>query len=515
MNKKPVVLCILDGFGIYQPYPGNAIALANTPVMDKLLQKYPHTSMAASGNAVGLPAGQMGNSEVGHLTIGAGRVVYTGLSLINKDLTDNQYQNKVGFLKIFELVKQRQSQLHVMGLISNGGVHSHQQHLIAFLNLAKKHNVSYVLHGFSDGRDVKPNSAVHDFATVDQVVQATNGKWGVIAGRYYAMDRDCRWERTELVYQAITQNQCDHRYNNVVDYIQQSYDQNITDEFILPALPQNFEGYQLTDNDIVFFFNFRPDRARQLCHLIRGSTPGLYDYQPKSRAKNIYLVSLMKYEKIHLDDVIYPPFEITNTLGEVFAKRGLKQLRIAETEKYAHVTFFFDGGKEAKFSNCDRLLVPSQKVATYDLKPAMSANEITDHLIPKLKKYDVIILNFANPDMVGHTGALMATVKAVEVVDYQIGIIHKALMTIGGTMFIVADHGNAEIKLDLENKPVTSHSTSPVPFLMTDCSYNLVQTNCSLSDVAPTILSYLKIAVPKEMTGKNLLINRKSDQLCC
>lgn len=322
------------------------------------------------------------------------------------------------------------------------------------------------------------------------------------------MDRDRRWERTNMVYQAMVDGNCEHRYDNVVDYIQKSYEQKITDEFILPALPHNFDQYRLSENDVVFFFNFRPDRARQLSHLIRGSEPGLYDYQPPHRVANIYLASLMTYEKIQLDEVIYPPFKISNTLGDILAQQGLKQLRIAETEKYAHVTFFFDGGKEVELPHCDRVLVPSQKVATYDLKPEMSANQITDHLLPRLAQYDVIILNFANPDMVGHTGALMATIKAVETVDYQLGIITQAVEELGGCTFILADHGNAEIKIDAEFKPVTSHSTSPVPFIVTDKNYQLPSHECSLADLAPTVLSYLGISIPKEMTGKNLLSSR-------
>ncbi|WP_391592023.1 2,3-bisphosphoglycerate-independent phosphoglycerate mutase [[Mycoplasma] cavipharyngis] len=503
--KKPIVLCIMDGWGLTNANPGNAVALANTSNYDRLWNKYPHATLKASGAAVGLPDNQMGNSEVGHMNLGAGRIVYTGLSLINQDIRNKVFYHKPEFLKIFEIVKKRQVKLHVIGLVSNGGVHSHIDHLVAFMDAAKEHGINYILHAFSDGRDVSPNASLSDFVVVDQKLKATNGSWGLVSGRYYAMDRDRRWERTELVYNALSQNQCQRRYHDVITYLKSEHNNNVTDEFIHPALPEDFANKQISDNDVVFFFNFRPDRARQLAHLIRGSE-NLYDYQPSFKLKNIYLTTMMVYEKIIIDNVIYPPFSVPNTLGDVLAQHQLKQLRIAETEKYPHVTFFFDGGKEVVLAQCKRILIPSPKVATYDLKPEMSAQEITEKLLPELSNFDVVILNYANPDMVGHTGVIMATIKAVETVDQQIGIITKAVESLNGVCIIIADHGNAEVKLDQFNQPATSHTTNPVPLIITDSNPNIkLRTDGILADIAPTILEYLNIKQPESMTGTSLI----------
>lgn len=501
-TKKPIVLCIMDGWGLAKPHQGNAVWLAKTPNMDRLSQLYPTTTLQASGTAVGLPPGQMGNSEVGHMNIGAGRVVYTGLSLINKDIEERTFPTKPELLNVFAEVKKRNARLHIFGLMSQGGVHSHLDHLLNLMDAAFDQQIPYVLHCFTDGRDVSPKASVQDMKTVVSKLAATNGKLGVIAGRYYAMDRDRRWERTETVYHAMVANQCERRYDDPITYIQQSHANNITDEFILPALPHDYAGYQIQDHDVVFSFNFRPDRARQICHLLKGSEE-LYDHTPTIKRANLFLATMMQYEKIVIDQVIYPPFSINNTLGEIIARHDLSQLRIAETEKYAHVTFFIDGGKEVVLNKCDRVLMPSQKVATYDLKPAMSAHDIMDSLLPRLANYDVVILNFANPDMVGHTGVISATVKAVETTDYCVGQLVRTVNLLGGITIITADHGNAEVKLDANNKPVTSHSSNPVPLIVTSNDYEL--SHGALCDVAPTILGLLGITPPSDMTGKNLL----------
>ncbi|MDQ0514022.1 2,3-bisphosphoglycerate-independent phosphoglycerate mutase [Mycoplasmoides fastidiosum] len=506
-HKKPIVLCIMDGWGLTDLNPGNAVALASTPNYDALWNKYPHATLLASGTAVGLPEGQMGNSEVGHMNLGAGRIVYTGLSLINKDIADGVFVSKPEFARIFAEVKKRKSKLHVMGLVSAGGVHSHTDHLMAFMDAAQANEVPYVLHAFTDGRDVSPDAALTDFVTIDQKLKATNGSWGLISGRYYAMDRDRRWERTALVYDALTQNQCDQRYQEPLSYLKAQHAEGITDEFIKPALATDFDQKMIQDNDVVFFFNFRPDRARQLSHLLRGSDQ-LYDYVPAFQVKNIFLATLMTYEKIIIDEVIYPPFAIEDTLGAILARHNKSQIRIAETEKYPHVTFFFDGGREVEYQDTKRILVPSPKVATYDLQPEMSAKEITEKLLPELAQHDVVILNYANPDMVGHTGVITATIKAVETVDHQIGVLEKAVSSLGGVMIIIADHGNAEVKLDEFNKPATSHTTNPVPLIVTDSSVSL-RTDGILGDIAPTILDYLGIPQPEAMTRSTLIKSRR------
>lgn len=505
--KKPIVLCIMDGWGLTDITPGNAVALAQTPNYLRLLQTYPNTTLQASGKAVGLPENQMGNSEVGHMTMGAGRVVYSGLSLINKDVDNQTFKMRKEILAIFNEVKKRKSKLHVMGLLSYGGVHSHVNHLKQFMQAAFENQVPYILHGFSDGRDVSPTASLSDFPELEPLLKQTNGSWGLISGRYYAMDRDRRWERTNLVYDALTTNKCNNRYSSVLDYLQKEHNNKITDEFIHPALPNDFENKTICDNDVVFFFNFRPDRARQLCHLLRGSN-NLYDYEPLIKLKNIYLATMMVYEKNIIDNVIYPPFALDNTLGMILEKHNLTQLRIAETEKYPHVTFFFDGGQEIDLKGSKRILVPSQKVATYDLKPEMSAFGITERLLPMLSSHDVIILNYANPDMVGHSGVITATVDAVQTTDKQIGIITQAISSLKGICIITADHGNAEVKLDKNNQPATSHTTNPVPFIITDPNVKL-RNNGSLADIAPTILEYLNIPQPKAMTGKSLIIAKK------
>jgi 2,3-bisphosphoglycerate-independent phosphoglycerate mutase len=453
---------------------------------------------------VGLPKGQMGNSEVGHLNIGAGRIVYTGLSLINKDLQDGHFYQNDGFLKAIEHAKTNKSKLHIMGLTSFGGVHSNLEHIIALLKLGHEHNIPVVLHAFGDGRDVPPMTLGNDFLkTILPAVEKYHAKIGMISGRYYAMDRDKRWDRVDYAYETLLGNAKNY-FDAPCDYITNSYRKNITDEFILPALNNTYAKEEVTiqDNDAVIFANFRPDRARELSHMIYGSS--YYDYTPTIRRDNLFFVTMMTYEGIKPSIVAYPPTKLKNVLGEVIANNNLKQLRIAETEKYAHVTFFFDGGEEINYPGETKIIVQSPKVATYDLQPEMSAYEVCDKLIANMAANDVIICNFANGDMVGHTGNLQATIKAVETVDAVIGKIYQKAQSLGHTMFITADHGNADEEIDDQGNPVTAHTLSPVPFIVTDATISL-NDGGKLSNIAPTMLTYMKINVPKEMNELSLI----------
>lgn len=492
----------MDGWGLSSSTNGNAPLLAKTPVLDSFFERYPHSTLTASGEAVGLPAGQMGNSEVGHINLGAGRVVYTGLSLINKCIADGALDKQEAVIEFFKLVKERGSKLHFLSLISEGGVHSNMNHFLAFADLAHKHNQPYTLHAFTDGRDVSPHSAKTDFIRIVEKLQKTNGKLGVVSGRYFAMDRDKNWDRGEKVFAYLVGKNKEKQFDFVIDYIKASYDAGVTDEFIEPAICSSSLDCTIADNDVVVFLNFRPDRARQISHLLVGSN-NLYDYKPSFQLNNVALYALMDYEKINLTKTLFPPFDLKNTLGEVLSKNGITQLRIAETEKYPHVTHFFDGGKTIDYPKMTKILIPSPKVATYDLKPEMSAPEITIALLPELKKNDVVILNYANPDMVGHTGSLEATIKACETVDTQIGKIHAEVQKLGGTLIIIADHGNAEVMIAEDGSPHTAHTTNLVPFII--CREGLKLRNDGiLGDIAPTILAFLKVAQPEEMTGKVL-----------
>lgn len=505
MRNSKAILIIMDGVGINNNTKNNAVALAKTPCLDKLLKEYPHTQLQASGHYVGLPDGQMGNSEVGHLNIGAGRIVYTGLSLINKELEDGQFYKNEAFLKAINHVKKHHSKFHIMGLCSNGGVHSNLNHILALIDLAYQNNVQPVLHCFSDGRDVDPKTFINDLPIILSKLQSCNGLLATISGRYYAMDRDKRWDRVELAYKAIT-CETDNCFLDPIKYVQGSYDKDVTDEFILPAYNKGVSKEQiaLADNDAVIFANFRPDRARQLTHMIYGSH--YYDYKNVHK-ENIFFATMMNYEGIAPSMVAYPPQVIKNTFGQVLADHNKKQLRIAETEKYAHVTFFFDGGKEIDFPDEKKILVNSPKVATYDLQPEMSALEVTDKLLNEMDKTDVIIVNFANGDMVGHTGNLKAAIKAVETVDEMISRIYDKAQGTKTTLFITADHGNADEMADESGKPVTKHTTNPVPFIITDHNINLSNEQAALCNIAPTILKYLNIEIPGEMTGKPLLVD--------
>ena len=500
---KPVLLMILDGFGLYKDYPGNAISLAKTENLDKLYETCPHTEIYASEKWVGLPMGQMGNSEVGHLNIGAGRVVFQDLTRIGNEIDNGNFYHNQMFLKAVENAKKNNSSLHLMGLVSKGGVHSHFKHLLALIDLAKKEGLKKVyIHVITDGRDVSPDASLEDVKELEDYLKKVGvGKIADISGRYYAMDRDKRWERIKKYFDLVTEKY-DNSNPNALDAIKSSYDNGVTDEFIKPV-EIDCEG-KIKDGDSLIFFNFRPDRARQI---VRALVDENFDGFPR-KEKNIFLVTMTQYDDtIPHTNIAYPENRPTNTLGEILEKNHLRQLRIAETEKYAHVTFFFNGGREVMFKGEDRILVQSPKVATYDLKPEMSAPEITENLIEKLREniYDCIILNFANPDMVGHTGVIPAAIKAVETVDNCIGKILKEIKKLGGALLITAAHGNCDMMLTKDNKPITSHTTNKVPFILYGVENVKLRSEGALCDIAPTILELLNIKQPKEMTGKSLI----------
>ncbi|MGL4647714.1 MAG: 2,3-bisphosphoglycerate-independent phosphoglycerate mutase, partial [Mycoplasmoidaceae bacterium] len=466
MNKRPVLLAILDGYGIAQASSMNAISQAKKPTLDKLLSdQYPNAQLEASGTAVGLPAGQIGNSEVGHLNIGAGRVVYTGLSLINKDIEDNLLINNLCLNQAINHVKKYSSKLHIMGLLSPGGVHSHEEHIFALIKIAHEQHLQPIVHIFTDGRDVPPRSVKSSIDKLLPVLKANNALVGVISGRYYAMDRDKRWDRVQRAYDALI-GETNVTFNDLHEYIDQQYEKDINDEFIEPAINEQKDLVKINDNDAIIFANFRPDRARELSHLIIGSN--YYDYHNPKMKKNLFFATLMKYEGIDGSCVLYPQLVLKNTIGEVIAKHGLSQLRIAETEKYAHVTFFIDGGAEIDYPKEDKILIPSPKVETYDQAYEMSAEKITDKLLTVMDQYDFIILNFANPDMIGHTGNMDKTILTIELIDQLIKRIWDRIEELNGVMFLTADHGNAEAMLDEKGNIITAHTTNLVPFACTD-----------------------------------------------
>ena len=510
MNKKPTVLMILDGYGLNDKTAGNAVAEANTPVMDKLMANCPFVRGNASGLFVGLPDGQMGNSEVGHLNMGAGRIVYQDLTKITKAIEDGDFFENTELVKACRNAKEQDSALHLFGLVSDGGVHSHNSHIYGLLELAKRQGVSKVyVHCFLDGRDTPPASG-KDYVQelVDKVAEIGVGEVATVMGRYYAMDRDNRWDRVEKAYNAMVKGE-GVQADSAVEAVQQSYDKNETDEFVLPTVVMKNGAPTATikDGDSVIFFNFRPDRAREIT---RTFCDDAFDgFDRGERVKTIY-VCFTEYDvTIPNKSVAFVKTEITNTFGEFLADHNMTQARIAETEKYAHVTFFFNGGVEEPNKGEDRILVKSPKVATYDLKPEMSAFEVCDKLVEAIKsgKYDVIIINFANPDMVGHTGVEAAAVKAVEAVDTCVGRAVDALKEVNGQMFICADHGNAEQLIDEETgEPFTAHTTNQVPFILVNTEgYGLREGGC-LADIAPTLIELMGMEQPKEMTGKSLLI---------
>lgn len=505
--RKPVALIILDGFGYLPTDRGNAVKHANTPVFDSIFQNYSHTLIGASGEDVGLPDGQMGNSEVGHLNIGAGRIVYQELTRITKEIREGSLFTNPALLEAMENAKKEGRALHLMGLLSDGGVHSHNSHIEGLLLMAKQQGVKDVyVHAFMDGRDTPPQSGK------DYIVQLENfmkthgiGKILTVSGRYYAMDRDKRWDRVKLAYDAIVKADAP-KADSALSCIEASYHENVTDEFVLPTVIG--EGLTtLSAHDSVIFFNFRPDRARELTRAIVDRD---FDGFEREYFETTY-VTMTQYDKTMPNVIVaYTPQTLDNTLGEYIASKGKTQLRIAETEKYAHVTFFFNGGREEAYANEERILVPSPKVATYDLKPEMSAYEVTDMLINDLETNpkDLIVLNFANPDMVGHTGVFEAAVKAVETVDICLGKVLDKIKSLGGVAFITADHGNAEQMFDDLGGPFTAHTTNKVPFVMVDdVNKNIkLRDGGRLCDFAPTILEVMGLEKPEEMTGISLLI---------
>ena len=495
---KPLVLCILDGVGIRKEKNGNAVYEAKMPNFDNLMKKYPHSLLDASEESVGLPHGQMGNSEVGHSNIGAGRIVYQPQQLINEEIKNGNFYKNENILNVINHVKNNKSKLHIFGLLSDGGIHSHIDHLMSLIDMCKDNNIEQIyFHLFLDGRDTLPNEAIKYIEQLEEKIKETNiGIIASISGRYYAMDRDNRWDRIEKSYKVITG--IGKEIKNYKKYIQDSYQKNITDEFIKPILVD--KNGKLENNDGLIVFNYRPDRLRELFKVITNPDFNEFKHQ---EFKNIKLVTMFGVSEEVICTNAYQKQKLENTLGVYLSKNNLKQLRIAETEKYAHVTYFFDGGKELTLEGKDQILIPSPKVATYDLKPEMSAYEITDELLKVMDKYDVVILNFANGDMVGHTGDLKATIKALEHLDICLGKIYNKVKELKGTLIVTADHGNSDTMLDENNNPVTSHSMSKVPFIITNKKLKL--KNGKLADIAPTMLSLLNLDIPKEMNGKNLI----------
>ncbi len=495
-NTKPLLLCILDGFGINNEDYGNAINKANMPNYTYLINNYPNSKLNASEEYVGLPKGQMGNSEVGHTNIGTGRAIKAPLDIINDAIKSKKINKNEELLKLVEHVKKYNSDLHICGLLSDGGIHSHIDHLMAIIDIIKNENINVYYHIFTDGRDTKPTESIKFINALENKIKETNcGKIATISGRYYAMDRDNRWDRIKKAYDEMTTIT---KTYDIEERINTSYKENITDEFIEPFTHEN--GI-IKENDGILVFNFRPDRLRELFQAL--TNPNFNSFERKY-INNLKLVTMMPVDKSVICTNMFSHQKITNYLGKVFEQNNLKQLRIAETEKYAHVTYFFDGENKEKLQNCDQILVPSQKVSTYDLKPQMSAYEITDKLLNIIEKYDIIILNFANGDMVGHTGNLKATIKGLEVIDECLGKIYTKIKELNGTMIITADHGNCDQMLDKNGKMITSHSLNKVPFIITKKNIKLKDGN--LEDIAPTILSILNIKVPNEMTGKNLIV---------
>ncbi|RGI30908.1 2,3-bisphosphoglycerate-independent phosphoglycerate mutase [Melissococcus sp. OM08-11BH] len=507
MEKAPVAIIILDGYGKRDEVTGNAVAQANTPNFDRYWNNYPHNTLKASGLDVGLPDGQMGNSEVGHTNIGAGRIVYQSLTRIDKAIEDKEFQTNVALNNGIQHALDNDSALHLFGLLSDGGVHSHQNHLYALLKMAKDSGVkeTYV-HAFLDGRDVAPTSAYGYMEELLKVMKELDyGKVATVSGRFYAMDRDKRWERVAKAYEAIVDG-IGVKATDPLQAIQESYDNKVNDEFLVPVvIEENGKPVgQVKDNDSVIFFNFRPDRAIQLSNAFTDKE--WEHFERKNHPENVKFVTMTLYNPSIVAEVAFPPIEMKNVIGEVLSDAGLKQLRIAETEKYPHVTFFMNGGRNEEFPGESRILINSPKVETYDLKPEMSAYEVTDALLADIKadKHDAIILNFANPDMVGHSGILEAAIKAIEAVDECLGKVVDAIIAKGGAAIIFADHGNSETMTTPEGNPHTAHTTVPVPVIVTKAGVTL-RDGGRLADVAPTMLDLLGIEKPEEMTGESLI----------
>ena len=502
MNKTPTVLVIMDGFGMGAPGPGNAVALANTPVLDRLFAENAHTTLSASGLDVGLPAGQMGNSEVGHTNIGGGRVVFQDLPRISRAIETGEFFKNPAYNKAMDDCLAKGSSLHLYGLLSNGGVHSTVEHLWALLKMAKDKGLTRVyIHAFLDGRDVSPTSGKGFVAEcVEKCRELGVGKIATVMGRYYAMDRDKRWERLQMAYDAMVYGEGVQNPDPVAA-VAQSYENGVTDEFVEPVVCDS-EG-TISNNDSIIFFNYRPDRAREIT---RAMVDPEFDGFPREFFPTTYVCNTEYDASMPNVLVAWPRIAVKNGLGEYLSSLGMTQLRIAETEKYAHVTFFFNGGVETQYPGEDRVLVASPKVATYDLQPEMSAYEVCDKCVERIKSgaYDVVILNFANCDMVGHTGVLPAAIKAVETVDECVGRVVDATLEMGGIAMITADHGNAEVMLQPDGSPMTAHTTNRVPFIL--CGAGTELREGRLADIAPTILDVMGLACPPEMDGKTLIV---------
>jgi len=505
MNKK-VILMILDGWGKSPDPRVSAIDNANTPFIDSLYRKYPNAQLRTDGLNVGLPEGQMGNSEVGHMNLGAGRIVYQDLAKINLAVENKNVNQEKPLIDAFKYALENNKKVHFLGLVSNGGVHSHTSHLYGLLDAAKEYGLEKIfIHAFTDGRDVDPKSALLDIANLEEYVKDSNAKIATVIGRYYAMDRDKRWERVKLAYDLLV-NSIGHHTTNFVESIQKSYDENVTDEFIQPLIKVDENNEPLTkieNDDVVIFFNFRTDRGRELTEVLSQK-----DFHEFNMHKlNLYYVTMTNYDDTYKNvHIIYDKDNITETLGEVLEKANKKQIRIAETEKYPHVTFFFSGGREEPFVGETRILKNSPKVATYDLQPEMSAFELKDALIPELKKgeVDFVCLNFANGDMVGHTGVMSAAIKACESVDVCVKEVVETALEKNYTTIIIADHGNCETMINPDGSPNTAHTTNPVPIILVDKDLKEIHDGV-LGDIAPTILNLMGIEKPNVMTCKSLL----------
>lgn len=507
MNNKLTMLMILDGFGINENEKGNAVKLANTPNIDKLMKTCPTTQIYTSGMQVGLPDGQMGNSEVGHTNIGAGRIVYQELTKITKSIEDGDFFSIPELVEAIENCKKNHSKLHILGLLSDGGVHSHIRHLFALLELAKRKDFEDVyVHCFLDGRDTPPASGESYIAKLEEKMKEKGvGKIASISGRFYAMDRDKRWQRVQKAYDALV-NGIGNKATSAISAIEASYQKEVFDEFVEPTVIYSGDSPVATiqNNDSVIFFNFRPDRAREITRTLVD--PDFKEFETKKM--KLYFVCFRQYdETIPNVEIAFKPETLKNTFGEYISNLGLTQLRIAETEKYAHVTFFFNGGEEKQYPGEDRILVPSPKVETYDMQPEMSAEEVTVKVVEAIKsgKYNVIILNYANPDMVGHTGSLEAAIKAIEKIDDCVQRVVDAVKEQGGELLITADHGNAEQMIDYKTgEPHTAHTTNPVPLILVGKDDVKLKSG-KLADLAPTMLDMMGIEKPEQMTGNSLI----------
>ncbi|ONK22469.1 phosphoglycerate mutase (2,3-diphosphoglycerate-independent) [Bacillus sp. VT-16-64] len=509
MGKSPVALIILDGFALREEGYGNAVAQANKPNFDRYWNMYPHNTLKACGEAVGLPEGQMGNSEVGHLNIGAGRIVYQSLTRVNIAIRNGEFAKNETIQEALAHAKKNGKKLHLLGLLSDGGVHSHIDHLHALLKLAVEEGIKDVyVHAILDGRDVGPQTAERYLRETEAKMKECGvGKFATVSGRYYSMDRDKRWDRVEKAYRAMAFGE-GPQYTDPLQMVEDSYKQGIFDEFMLPSIITDENGKPnatIDSGDSVIFFNFRPDRAIQISNVFTNKDFPSFD-RGKNRPKDLYFVCMTHYSETVDGHVAFKTVDLEQTLGEVVSRHGLQQLRIAETEKYPHVTFFMSGGREAPFPGEKRILIDSPKVATYDLKPEMSAYEVTEALCEEIQKdiFDVIILNYANPDMVGHSGMLEPTIQAVEAVDECLGKVVDLILEKGGAAIITADHGNADEVVTPEGTPMTAHTTNPVPVIVTKHGLQL-RDGGILADLAPTMLDLLKVEQPPEMTGSSLI----------